>query len=369
MPAVGSGRPPAPDPAAPVTAAPITTAPPRRAAPTSRTKPRPSVLIGLAAALVLVAGATFFIWRYLQAEQYDSRLAADRSAARQVTERYLGALRDADAATALDVAAERPGNDSLLTDEALRTARDNGGVTGIRIGEATIAQDAARHLIGDTGTVAVHYLVGGSTVDVALPVSRVGSHWKLAAVTARVDLGGDAPTRTVDGTVPATSTVDLFPGSYRIGTTSPLVTLAQSSLVVTAPDPLAAASTQWSGGSPGLSTQARSQITDAARESLSACLGQQSLTPPGCPIAISTGASITVDPATIQYTLLDDPWAAATVAFDPSTGGATGKVSLHYRLDASATNGDVEGVVRQEYRYDATFAADLSGSGPVISWK
>lgn len=327
------------------------------------------MLIGVAVALVLIVGAAFFLWGYFRAQQYDARLAADRSAARQVTERYLGALRDADAAAALDTAAERPHDASLLTDEALGAARDNGGVSGIRIGEATIAQDRAKHLIGDTGTVAVHYLVGGSTVDVALPVSRVGSHWKMAAVTARVDLGGGAPPRTVDGKAPGTTTVDLFPGSYRIGTTSPFVTLAESSLVVTAPDPLAAASMKWSGGSPGLSAQARSRITDAARESLSACLDQQSLTPAGCPIAISTGSSITIDPATIRYTLLDAPWSAATVSFDPTTGSATGQVTLHYRLDASARNGDVEGVVRQDYRYDATFAADLSGTGPAITWK
>ncbi|WOQ18486.1 hypothetical protein [Raineyella sp. W15-4] len=357
----GAPRPPAPGPTPPAGPRRATTAPSRRRL--------PIVLVGAVVALVLIGGAAFFSWRYLEGQRYDARLAADRAAAREVAEAYLGALRDAKAAAALDTAAERPGNASLLTDETLRAARDKGGVTGIRVGEATIAQDRARRVIGDAGTVEVHYQVAGQAVDVALPVSRVGSHWKLSAVTSRVDLGAGSPPRTVFGTVPDTTIVDLFPGSYRIATTSTFVTLAEPDLIVTAPDPLGAAAQHWTGGEPGLSTQARSAITDAAHDSLSACLGQRSLTPAGCPIAITTGSAITVRPDTIRYTLLDDPWPGAEVTFDAASGGATGKVTLHYRLEAAATSGNVEGVVRQDYSYDAHFTADLQGSTPVITWK
>lgn len=328
------------------------------------------MLTGAVVALVLIGGASFLLWHYLAGRRYDAQLADDQAAARAVTETYLSALRDAKAATALDTAAERPRNASLLTDDTLRAARDKGGVGGIRVGEATIAQDRGRRVIGDTGTVAAHYQVGGQTVDLALPVSRVGTAWKMTAVTSRVDLGAaGAPPRTVFGALPGSPTVDLFPGTYRIATSSTFVTLAEPDLVVSAPDPLGAEAQHWSGGSPGLSTQARTAITEAARDSLSGCLGQKSLTPAGCPIAITTGAAITVRPETITYTLLDDPWPKAEVAFDAASGGATAKVPLHYRLEAAATSGGVEGVVRQDYSYDAQFVADLQGSAPAITWK
>ncbi|QGF24795.1 hypothetical protein [Raineyella fluvialis] len=349
-------------------AAPIpTTNAPRRARPPRRGRRLPKVVVGTVLALVLLAGA-LLTWRSAVGREYDTRLTTDRAAARQVAEAYLGALRDANAAAALDTAATRPRNASLLTDDTLRGSQASGGVTGIRVGEATVAHDATTRVVGDTGTVQAHYLIGGKPVDVQLPVTRVGSRWKMSAVTARVDLGGP-PTRSVDGKVPEASTVDLFPGTYRIATTSTYVTLAQPDLVVTAPDPVGDTAKHWSGGSPSLSADAKDRILRAAQASLSACLGQKSLNPAGCPIAITTGPAISVNEATIAYTLLDDPWQGVEVAYEDSTGGATGRVPLHYRLDAAATNGSVEGVVRQDYRYDATFVADLTGTDPAISWK
>lgn len=329
-----------------------------------RPRPRRSRALIIAGVLVLALVGAVFGWRYVQAQRFEQRLAADTAAAHQVVESYFAALRDGDAEAALATSTQRPADESLLTDDVLRSALGSEGLKDITVGPVALAH--AERMVGDAGTVMVSYTLGGMPVEVSLPVSRSSGGWFIASATSRVDLGSAG--RTVNGHRAAGNVVELFPGSYTVGPGSSYVTLQDPQLVITTPDVLSVAAQTWSGGKASLTPEGREAVLSAARTSLTGCLAKKSLTPEGCPIAIQTGPEITVDPATIRYTLLNSPWSEVELALEHDSL-AKGTIDLSYRIDAAAKSKGVEGVVAQSYEQQATFTADLSGATPVISWQ
>lgn len=329
-----------------------------------RPRPRRSRAPIVAVALALALLGAVFGWRYIQSQRFEQELAVDTAAAHQVVESYFAALRDGDAEAALATSTHRPADASLLTDDVLRSALGSGGLQDITVGAVALAND--KRIVGDAGTVVVSYTLGGMPVEISLPVNRDSGGWKIASATSKVDLGSAG--RTVNGHRAAANVVELFPGSYRVGPASSYVTLEDPELVITAPDPLSVAAQNWSGGKASLTPQGREAVLSAARTSLSGCLSKKSLTPEGCPIAIQTGPEITVDTATIKYTLLNSPWSEAELGLE-NDSLAKGTIDLAFRIDAAAKSKGVEGVVAQSYEQQPTFTADLSGAAPVITWQ
>lgn len=329
-------------------------------------RPRRNRALWIALVLVVLVVAGVFGWRYVQGQRFEERLATDNTAARQVVEDYYAALAAGDAQAALAAAGRQPEEDSLLTDEMLGSVRQSGGIADLVVGEADLATDPTRRMVGDSGTVAVSYRVGDTPVEVDLPVNRDAAGWRVASATSRVDLGAEG--RRVNDRPAASQVVELFPGSYTVTTASPYVRLDQPGLVITVPDALGGQGQEWAGGQASLTPEGRDAVLAAARESLSACLAQKSLTPEGCPIAIDPGSEITIKADTIQYTVLGDPWPEAQVALENDTR-ARGTIQLAYRINAAAVSKGVEGVVQQSYEQETTFVADLTGEKPTISWQ
>lgn len=329
-------------------------------------RPRRSRAPWVALVVLLVVVAGVFGWRYVQAQRFEQRLAADNAAARQVVEDYYAALADGNAQAALAAATERPEEASLLTDEVLGSAQEAGGISDLAIGEAELASDDSRRMVGDAGTVPVSYSLGEVPVQVDLAVNREADGWRIASATAQVDLGAEG--RSVNGQPAGAQVVALFPGSYTVATASPHVRLDEPELVVTAPDPSGAETQQWAGGQASLTTEGREAVVKAATASLSACLAQKSLTPEGCPIAIETGPAITIDADTIKYSLVGSPWSDAEITLEGDTR-ARGTIPLAYRIEADAESQGVEGVVRQSYEQETSFIADLTGEEPSITWQ
>lgn len=329
---------------------------------------RRRLVVGLVALAVLLVVAGVLGWRFLQSRQFQQELAAERTAARATVETYYAALAAGDAEGALATAAATPAESSLLTAEVLTSAQAAGGIRDVRVGEATIDNDAGQRTIGQTGSVAVAYAVGETPVDIDLQVSRVGDQWKVATATSQVDLGGGEALRSVNGQPAAAAVVELFPGTYTVAPASALVALAEPQLVVAAPDPAGAEMRTWAGGQPALSDEGRQAVLAAAQTSLEGCLAQRSLTPEGCPIAVDAGPDIQVQTSTIRYTLVGSPWEAARLNLESDTR-VSGILDLSYRIQASATSGGVAGVVAQDIQQTAGFVADLSGEQPQIAWQ
>ena len=331
-----------------------------------RPRPRRSRVAIVAGALVLALVGAVLGWRYLQSQRFEQDLAADTAAAHQVVESYFAALRDSDAEAALATSTHRPADPSLLTDDVLRSALGPDGLKDVTVGAVALANDNDERIVGDAGTVVVSYTLGGLPVEISLPVNRDSGGWKIASATSKVDLGSAG--RTVNGNRAAANVVELFPGNYTVGPASSFVTLEDPELVITAPDPLSVAAQNWSGGKASLTPPGREAVLSAARTSLSGCLTKKSLTPEGCPIAIETGPEITVDTATIKYTLLNSPWSEVELGLE-SDSLAKGTIDLSFRIDAAAKSKGVDGVVAQSYEQQPTFTADLSGAAPVITWQ
>lgn len=334
----------------------------------SERRPRRRGLVIAVVGVLVLAIVGVLGWRLVQVQRFEQALAEDSAAAVGAVDGYFRALSAADAEAALAVAAAEPAETSLLTDDVLASVQESGGLQDLRVGEASIANDPAQRRVGDTGTVDVSYTVGEVPVELDLPVSRTGDTWKVAAATSQVDLGGGDILRSVNGFPAGASVVQLFPGSYTVAAASPLVALAEPRLVVTAPDPAGAETQTWTGGQAQLSDEGRAAVLAAARSSLEACLGQRSLTPEGCPIAVDAGPDITVDTSTIRYSVVGSPWEDAQLSLDSDTR-ASGVLDLTYRIQASATSGGVAGVVAQNIDQQTGFVADLSGEEPQITWQ
>lgn len=327
---------------------------------------RNALVIGIIALIVLALVAGFFVWRSITAAQFDERLTTQQDQAQQVVTEYLTALENADSG-ALTVTASRSPEDALVGDALLARSQELGGVSEVNVDGANIVHDARARTIGTSGTVSAAYSVGDEPVEVNIPVVQEGGSWKVLEVTAPVEFGSEDSSRTVNGEPATTAVVNLAPGTYEVGSSSPHLEYADSELVVPAPGAVDGSAPTWEGGAPTLSEEGEEAVLTAAETSLNACMNTKSLNPEGCPFAVDPG-NLEVDESSIDYSLANDPWTDAEVTFDAATGTATGTVEVSYTLDASATQNGQEGTVSQTYDTPATYTADLSEDEPEITW-
>jgi len=182
---------------------------------------------------------------------------------------FYQALADGDAATALDQLATAPSSTALLTDEVLAQSQKAAAIRSITTTVSSSTKDEAE--------VVVKYKMGNQEVEQTLTVRKTDNGWKLVTGTAEVDLAGAGtgtlPLAVNDTPLTAGGAVVVFPGTYTLSTTTPLVALSNNTFSVTD-----LASVQVGTVTATLTAQGDRAVHQALRDSVDACAAQTTLT-------------------------------------------------------------------------------------------
>lgn len=342
--------------------------------PEPRTHPKKRALMvgaGILALVLVVVGALAF--RDYRARVAEERALAERAAelsrqeaaATDSARGYLEALAASEADGALSFAAAPPeGNNDLLTRDVLLEANKRAAIGGVTIDGVALAEESPG--VWNTGTAQTRYTIGDQPQTVDLPLRKVGDAWKLDRVAAPVKLGLNGPDRLVNGVTAPPGMYNLFPGSYSVTSTNPLIGLTATEFTLASP---VDDTTDWEPA-PTLSDEGRAQSIEAAKRAVDACLQRKELAPPECPwIRWRESNGVVIDKSTIQYTLVGDPWANVDFRFYGGTMTAATTVDITHRIDAQATQNGVRGTLQASERtLPAYITVDLAQGQPQVSF-
>jgi hypothetical protein len=158
-------------------------------------------IIGGAAALVLLIAAVIIV---------PSLLRAAAPTASEAVEKYLTALSEGDAETALTFV-ETYADDSLLTDEVLAASLELAPITDIVVEES---EDASEY----EATVSASFAVGEETIEREFTAyNSSDDQWLISDGLVMATLSNfEGLDLTVNGAEPADSSTSLFPGAYQL---------------------------------------------------------------------------------------------------------------------------------------------------------
>lgn len=323
-----------PHPAPPYPGAP----PPAAGAPQKPRRSRLPLLLALGSGAVVLALIAVFALTGANRQSADTiPSGGDSSAGPQAADAasavrgYLQALAEGDAATALGYAAKPPTDTSLLTDEILAASLRDAPIAGIDV--------AAGSGGSDNDSVQATYRLGDQPVTATFLATRVGSQWRLPQVALtirRTTLPWVA--LTIDGQPVTADYLQLFPGSYVVGSSDDRIEINHPTLLVTSPG----ARPDTGAMSIGLSTKGRAAVHTAAQRALRSCLKKRSLSPAGCGFGVRLRSGYRANTATIRWTITKGANGMTTFepTLDPSTPYvAEGPVSVTLKCSFLSTDG------------------------------
>lgn len=157
-------------------------------------------IIGGAAALVLLIAAVIVV---------PSLLRGPAPTASGAVEKYLTALSDGDAETALTFI-DTYGDDSLLTDEVLAASLKLAPITDIVVEEP---EDASEY----EATVSASFAVGGETIEREFTAYSTDDDWVISDGLVSATLANfEGLDVTVNGVTPGDPSTSVFPGTYQL---------------------------------------------------------------------------------------------------------------------------------------------------------
>lgn len=323
----------------------------------------------LALVLLVVGGLLFNNYQARVAEERAAaaaraELARQESAAKASAQGYLTALTESAADKALSYAVSAPeGDNELMSRDVLLEANKRAAISGVGVDEAKLTETAPGNWT--EGTVKVRYTIGDQPQTVDLPLRRIGADWKLEAVTAPVSLGLTGPERLVNGVPVLPGDYNLFPGSYSITSTNPLVALTTTEFVLTSP---VAEATDWAPEIV-ITDEGTQQSLEASKQAVADCLQLKELAPPACPFIRWAEEGLAINQSTIRYTLKNDPWTDVRFQFDAATMTATTTVDVTHEIQAQATqNGRTGSLVPQTQTRPAFITVNLAEGEPQVSF-
>ncbi|OYN98055.1 hypothetical protein CGZ95_12635 [Enemella evansiae] len=343
---------------------------------------RKKILIGAGAAvlaLILIIGGVV-LWNDYQTKQEQARAAEaarvaeenrrneekkQSEAATGAVQTFLQALADSDAEKALGYAKEKPTeNAQLLTRDVLIEANKRAALKVGKLEPARVTENSQGEW--DTGKVPATVTVGDKEQTVEFAVSRVGADWKLDKPTAKIDLGLDGPERLVNGAKVPPGSYEMFPGSYSVTSTNPLISFTSTEFAFTDP---ANPGVSWEADAV-LSEEGTKQASAATRAAIDACLQKREMTPPDCPfVSWRVAADTRVNNDSIRYTLKNDPTANLNWRFSGSTMSATTTASVQYELRADATKNGAPGYIQPTTQTRSAYTTVKLASGrPEVSF-
>lgn len=228
----------------------------------------------------------------------------------EIVQGYLTALSEGRAADAVSYGyqgATPTGSLPFLTDGVLAASLKVSPLTNISIGKAQITEDKYG-VVADTATVAAKYDLGGRSISYTFGLHEVSNHWYLDQPYATVALSGDWTLNdevgmALDGVPYNGNFVDLFPGTYSLSVTNPLVTMSGG--IFTIPDlgdttPMAHSPEIEVQASISLSDEGQRSAGEAAQALLTQCLNEKSILS-ACGFGDPTVSRLT--PSTIQWAI------------------------------------------------------------------
>lgn len=258
-------------------------------------------------------------------------------------------LASGDATTATSLLAWPPADTSFLSNDVVRIGRQNATISNVTA-TATSAS-----------TVSVSYRLGDVAVEDVIPVTTVGSQFRVAV---RLNGGGipvgahrsDAVPVFVAGRRVTTDEISLFPGSYPVTTTSPYLSYGTGTLVVRKLSDSATAD----DFALRVTGQGQEAIDSAVTASLAACAAQRVAAPQGCPFRFSTSADLADQELT---------WTVTTSGQAATTGDITDPTAVPIQVSVTArlTVGTQE--ARTLPASWATGTVDLTAPTPTVRWR
>ncbi len=302
-----------------------------------------ALLAGLAGVFALAVVAVYLTWG-------PNPVLGPRSgtAATQTVHRYLQALADRDAATALGYALQPPSDPSLLNEAVLARLRDDTPITDIRVGAPV-----------EPGRVPASYRLGDRQVSTVFQLTLQDDAWRLNQVAAVIDLSGFPVPVQVNGVEPASPLPALFPGRYRVTSAAPRYAIENAGFEIADPSqqPLVR-------GDLSLSATGRAEVIAAARQHLDDCLRQDELDPDGCGFSITHPDQTPLDESTVSWSVRGSAdFTDLDVELD-HLGSATAPIDLTVR-------GKVRGVDGSRWQADVRLSrlrADLTGPAVQIQF-
>jgi hypothetical protein len=298
------------------------------------------------------------------AEEREVELTRQESAVQASAQGFLNALTQGDPEAALSFAAASPeGNNELLSRDVLFEANKRAPLTGVSVDEPALTESAPS--TWTEGTVKVRYSIGDQPQSVDLPVRKVGADWKIDKVAAPVQLGLSGPDRLVNGVTVPPGEYNLFPGSYSVTSTNPLVTLSTTEYILGSP---VDSFTNWESDVV-LSEEGNNQTLEASKRAVDQCLQSRELAPANCPFIQWSEDGLTIDQSTIRYTLKNDPWAGVQFQFNAGTMTATTSVTVEHEIRADATqNGRTGTLVPATQSRPAHISVKLGSGTPEVTF-
>lgn len=204
------------------------------------------------------------------------------------------AIAAADAATALTFVDTPPSDTSLLTDAVLEKSQQLAAISDISTTES------------NTNSVAyASYKMGDTAVTATFRLRAVPQGYAITNGIQKEDLSGVCEPCTgisINGAAITQSSVNVFPGTYQFGASSPLLAVTGDNFNFTG-----APQFNWAKVSIKLAPGANATLGAAAQAVLDSCL-QEKATPTRCGFGIPTLDGVTPAPDSITYTP-DYSWA------------------------------------------------------------
>jgi len=238
------------------------------------------IVVGALVVLAVIIGAIFFVVRLVSSPSASGGGGGGGGATTPVAvvEGYLEALAASDAKTALSFVDAVPSDSPFLTDEALEASNELAPLTGIEVTEPTDADFSTK--------VTATYSLGDVPVTTEFSVNEYAAdgEWRLTTVTADLDFGDrfDGLDMTLNGEPLESSSVEVFPGTYEVATTTPNYAVTGQT-VLTVRDPFDYPT--LSDTKAGLSEEGVLIFRQAVTDAVAACVASTTLAA-GCGIDV-----------------------------------------------------------------------------------
>ena len=227
------------------------------------TSKKKGIIVGVLVGLVVLAllAAVFVIVPWL------------KNTAERAVQNYLVALSNSNADEALSYAKEKPADLTFLTNDHLKKSNETAAITDVTVEESGTRQP---------DTVTAHYKVGEESITASFGVTKIDDVWKINQVANKVvfesrwvDQGLNVLLN--DQTITSTS-VYLFPGTYRVRTGNKYVTVGDMAVNVTDPSSFVDTTSM----SASLTDEGTSAVRQAAVQKWESCLAEKVTFPVGC---------------------------------------------------------------------------------------
>ena len=310
-----------------------------------------------ALAFIVVAGLIVGIALLLRPQQPASMVPA--ATPQQAVTGYLDALVASDADRALAYALNRPTDTTLLTREMLEASHRAGALSVVNV---PVVEG------GESATVPAEVKFGETAATITFALTRIDAGWRLGQVTSTID-PGPMPAElgaTVNGQ-PLTNPqhIEVFPGVYLFAEKLPELSFGGAGVTVAAVGEDVRAGLQ-----PTLTEAGEKRASNAAAAALKSCLTKKSPTPAGCPNSVAIGKDQKLDPKTIKWTLVGNPWKDAAYTLDVADPThARGATKLTFRFRCTLTQGGEKYTVDQTNSVNVRYLASVTNAKDPVAWQ